>query len=186
MKKIAMLLALVALISCAGKQYKITEGPFRAKFARPFSFSWTGQPWSMPIFFDGVLPEEAIHVEGYLLNNGARYQQYHSDLPGIRMRMFTVKNTFTHDQYCEAVGQPMDMFDADDQFWNRGYDPGNEGDPLPRIDGAGADGKITILFKFFNFKENRQGKWVRSKLLTDARTVVKLDCPMCSCGGRLN
>ena len=184
MKKLMALFALLLLWGCAGKKYGVTEGPFRAKFARPFSIQYVNKAWSAPIFFNGVLPTGPVHVEGYLDNNGTEYYQFHADVPEIRSRMQTVKNTFTPDQYCEAVGRPMDRFSAADRFWNPGRlaDPRDMFAPVPEF---AADGNVTIRFRFFTFKQNGQGDWVRGKLLTETKTIVKLECPQCICGAKL-
>ncbi len=184
MKKLMMALTLLLLWGCAGKKYGVTEGPFRAKFSRPFHIQYVNKPWKGNIFFDGVLPEGPVHVEGYLDNNGTQYYQFHADMPEIRSRYKNVKNTFTPDQYCEATGRPMDRFSADDQFWNRGL-PTDPNDAYLPVQDFAATGQITIRFKFFTLIENRQGDWVRGKILTEAKTVVKLECPMCRCGGNL-
>lgn len=182
MKKLAMMLALVALIGCAGKKYGATEGPFRAKFMKAYSFSYVGQQWSMPIFFLGVLPEGPIHVEGYLLNNGAKYQQHHSDQEGIRTRMVEVDNKFTAGQFCESAGRPMDRLDPDAFFWGRGsvQDPMDQLSPVPE---DAANETVAILFQFYRLRTDGHGKEVPGKMLTEAKTKVRLSCPECTCGG---
>lgn len=185
MKKIVAALTLLFLLGCAGKKYGVTEGPFRAKFARAFSIQYVNTPWSASVFFDGVLPEGPVHVEGYMDNNGTEYYQYHADVPEIRSRMRTVKNTFTVNQYCEAIGRPMDRFSADDKFWNRRAFPSDPRETFGEDASGETTGSITIRFKFFTLEQNRQGDWGRGKLLTEAKTVVKLECPQCRCGGQL-
>jgi hypothetical protein len=190
MKKLAALLVLLATLGCAGSvKYGRTEGPFRAKFARIFTWSMVNTPWSLPIFLDGVLPDDPIHIEGYLINNGTEYYQFHKDVPGIRTRTFEVMNKFTVNQYCEAVGRPMDRFDADTEFWNRGQfedDPSRSRVPTDPIEGISdkADGKVEIVFRFYALEEIGHGQWEHGKLLTEAKTKVQLQCYNCECGGR--
>lgn len=184
MKKLITVLAFLLAWGCAGKKYGVTEGPFRAKFARPFSMQYVNKPWSGSIFFDGVLPTSPIHVEGWLDNNGGEYYQFHADVPEIRSRFQKVTNTFTPTQYCEAIGRPLDRFDAGTQFWNRGnqQDPFDRFAPVPEF---AADGTVTVRFEFYGFQKDEHGEYFKGKLLTRAKTVVKLECPQCRCGGML-
>ena len=165
MKKLAMMLALAALMGCSGKNYGVTEGPFRAKFARSYSFNHVGSVWEGRMFFDGVLPEKPVHVEGYQLNNGAKYYQHHSDWPDIRSRMFLVKNKFSPANYCEAVGVPLDRFNADTQFWNRGRDLQNDQNRFRSAAEDEANGTVEIYFEFSELRQNGQGEWVPGKIL---------------------
>ena len=187
MKKIAAALMLLATLSCAGSvKYGRTEGPMRAKFARILTWSQVNTTWTLPIFLDGILPDDPIHIEGYLVNNGTEYYQFHTDLPGMRTRVFTAVNQFTTNQYCEAVGRPMDRFDAADGFWNR--QPFEEdrqfaGDPIEGADGV-ADGTVEIVFRFYELEEVGHGQWEHGKLLTEAKTKVRLQCYSCECGGK--
>jgi hypothetical protein len=186
MKKALALLALLGLLGCAGRQYTMTEGPFRGQFARPFTIQYVNQPWSMPIFLNGVLPTGPVHIEGYLVNNGAEYYQYHADLPEIRARSFEAQNVFTTDNYCEAIGRPMDRFSADESFWNRGQNRGDtRGDGMLRAPEDVAEGEVIVRFGFYELKQNAQEDWVRGKLLLEVKTRVRLKCPQCMCGGQL-
>ena len=185
MKKILMALSLLLLIGCAGRHYKMTEGPFRGRFAKAFSFSHVNKPWTMGILFDGVLPTGPVHVEGYADINGVTYYQLHSDLPYIRARWFTVKNKFTMDQYCEAVGRPMDRFDLDRSFWNRNQSPGDPSRNLQSAAEDAASGEVHIRFQFYEFAHTSTGEWVSGRMILEAKTTVKLECPQCQCGGQL-
>lgn len=187
MKKIVAGVMLLAALACAGKQYSATEGPFRAKFARPLSWVQPNQAWSMPIYFQGVLPEGPIHVEGYVKVQFREYLRFHQDQPWFNGRIYVVQNKFTVKEFCEATGKPLDRFDPEQQFWNRG----GEGPVtvMPPIDPeAVADGKVEVKFQFYELLEVEEPKagedeWAPGKLLAEAKTKVQLQCPQCRCGG---
>lgn len=171
MKKLVAALVLLLLWGCAGKKYGITEGPFRARFVRQFYVQRVNTLWTSNMLFDGVLPEEPVHIEGHIIINGTEYYRYHTDLPQIRSRIQEVKNIFMHTQYCESVGDVNFKFlDGLGENGLRGYSA------------APPSGAVTVRFKFYSYKPNRQGDLVRGKLLTQAKTAVKLECPQCTCG----
>lgn len=186
MKKALALLALLSLLGCAGKQYLPTEGPFRGKFLRAFSLVRVGETWQLPIYFQGVLPDGPVHVEGYQDNNGSSYFEYHADIPEMRSRYFRVARSFDERDYCESVGRPLDRFDPSTTFFNRGR---NQGDPMSSqmpIPPDAADGSVGIRFVFKQFVQDSQGEWKPGKILSVVKTVVKLSCTKCRCGGQLN
>jgi hypothetical protein len=185
MKKIIAALSLLILMGCAGTNYRVTEGPLRGKFARPFSIQYVNQPWNMPIFLNGELPQHPVHVEGYLINNGTEYYQYHADLPELRARLFEVQNRFTTNQYCEAVGRPLDRFNADEEFMNRHNNPGDPTEKYAPIPQTAATGVVLVVFKFHEFSQDSTGKWKHGKLLMTVKTEVQLECPQCQCGSKL-
>ncbi len=178
MKKILTALSLLIVMGCSGKNYSITEGPFRGKFTRSFSITHVNRVWNMPILLSGVLPEGAVHVEGYLDNRYTSYLQMHADLPYIRTRIFNVRNVFTVLEYCEALGQPVDEFGVDATFPNR---------QMPRDENSierntqNTDVIVTIRFRFLEFFQDIEGKWKPGKFLFQTQTKVELDCPQCRC-----
>lgn len=160
----------------------------RFKFAKAFSWARVNQPWSVPIFVNGELTDQPLHIEGYIVNNGEKFFRFHSDLPYVKTRYMNVTNVFTASDYCLAVGRPLDRFDSGTEFWGRGVLPeepesGMFGLPIEGAEGV-ANGEVAVEFIFFELNQIGRQEYKPGKIVGKARTKVQLQCPMCECGGK--
>lgn len=166
-KSIVTAAALLVAACASAPKYGVTEGPFRAEFKPRVGFHIMdkGKPYEATIMYKGVLPEEPLHIEGYI--NGKL--RFHTDAI-LRIRTQRVRIPFSLADYCAVMYQPQQ------DFYSRG--PAEQLGLVEQDDAMRDEGTANVSFHYYalDVETGRAGR-----LLTRAAGRVKISCSACNC-----
>ena len=166
MKKLLLAFSLLTAFSCAGKQYRFTEGPTRIKLHGK-RMAMVGRPWFSQVLIEGALPDGYV---SFLVKIDR--QPVAQGFGMVNSRVIDVPPlNFPEKLYYHKKGYTMPgEWATEEEVPYR----------APPASGGEWDETIVVTVELWEAEPLGGGHYLRTKRLGSSDFKIKLSCPHCT------